>query len=114
MTNNETALVAALGDTVYASRRERKRNSKLTERLNRIANLMPGRRRIWQLDSIAMLLSMDADAETNPILAARLDDLALYARRLEHDLTKLRDAVRGDQRMRGTRFDPTLWIGKRP
>ena len=114
MTDNETALVAALGDTVYARRRARKRNGKLTERLNRITNLMPGRLRISQLDELGMLLSVDADSETDPVAAARLDALALYARRLEHDLTKLRDAVRGDQRMRGSRLDPTLWIGKRP
>lgn len=98
-------------------------NRKLTERLNRIRNLTPGRRRVWALDEVAMLMQMDADemhgrAEVDDIdglaqEADRCEGYALYLRRLEHDLSELRDAVRGEKR-RMSRNDPRHWKGERP
>ncbi len=97
-----------------------KRMRRLVEQLNRIRNLTPGRRRIWELDEIAMVLEMDADAfevgedgPANMELAADYRAKALYLRRLEWDLSELRDAVRGEHR-RMSRTDPRHWKGDRP
>ena len=93
-----------------------KRMRRLVEQLNRIRNLTPGRRRIWELDEIAMVFEMEADAfesEMDYELAADYRAKALYLRRLEWDLSELRDAVRGEHR-RMSRTDPRHWKGDRP
>ena len=89
---------------------------KLTERHNRIKNLVPGRRRIWELGDIAMLLMWEAEVlrrDKDMELADEYEAKALYLRRLEYDLTELRDAVRGEHR-RMSRTDPRHWRGERP
>ncbi len=92
---------------------------RLVERLNRVANLTPGRGRIYRLDHIAMLLDhqadMDHDAGVDQQFVAELRDLSIFVQRLAYDLSELRDAVRGDTRRSiSSCNDPTQWKGPRP
>jgi len=113
---------------------------KLQERLNRIAKLTPGRQRIDNLHRLASVREYEADQIdqelADDLLLAdtkREDDMlgsderatqyghaiqlradVLFHRRLAHDLSELRDEVRGDKRMPGACNDPTLWRGPRP
>ncbi len=107
-------------------------NQRLQERLNRIGKLVPGRQRVNELYRQAAELGYEADvvvaeynldddgpkASVDSRLAIRREKAlrveALFDRRLAHDLSELRDAVRGDQRMPGSRSDPTMWRGERP
>ncbi len=102
-----------------------KRNHRLQERLNRIANVMIGNRRIWELDRLAMECEVMADGIEKDITAGKLAQSctesvalfrtdALYLKRLEHDLGTLHVAVRGDTNRRGGRYDQADWRGPRP
>ena len=64
-----------------------KAERKLQDRLNRIANLTPGLKRIYDLDRIAYELDHE-DWSVD----------ALFLRRLAHDLFELRAAARGVSR----------------
>ncbi len=103
----------------------KKKNHKLQERLNRIANVMIGNRRIWELDRLAMELGVEADMladalPDNPPPGPDLDRLnalredVLFIQRLEYDLGTLHVAVRGDTNRRGGRYDQADWRGPRP
>ena len=94
-----------------------KRELQLQQRLNRIANLMIGNERIWQLDRLAMESDVAADLVDAGDIPGDADAMradALFLRRLEWDLGELHVAVRGDTARRGGRYDQTLWRGKRP
>ena len=96
-------------------------NRKLTERLNRIRNITPGRRRIYELGDIAANLEIAADIEEethgDPEYVANLRKWSLALERLEWDLGELRDASRNGHRRISTelsRLDPNHWKGPRP
>ena len=98
-----------------------KAECKLQDRLNRIANLTPGKRRIYELDRIAEALQIEADVRdehdrpTDEIDALLTDSLILS--RLAWDLMELRDTVRGSPRLENaelSKFDPDNWRGPRP
>ena len=58
---------------------------------------------------------MDADLANDQEVIEELQSLTLYARRLEWDLAKLRDVVKGDDRkVSSSRTDPNHWRGERP
>jgi hypothetical protein len=108
----------ALNGAAAALKRQRKENLRLRETLNRVRNLLPGRRRIFELDRIAMELHCEADDQ--PMLQEQRDGLlraALYLRRLEWDLGVMRDAIRGgtERRTDLSKLDPANWPrGPRP
>jgi hypothetical protein len=86
--------------------------------LNRIAKLIPGSHRIWELSRIAVELEAEADSLKNLALADPdgLRNDALFLRRLEYDLVSMREAVGRPVRGSGNRkYDPTQWPrGPRP
>lgn len=115
--------------------------NRLEQQANRVKNLVPGRGRIHMLDQVVMLFDIEADileselADDLELAGTELEDkmmssderavifeqvkqsraLSLSVKRLEWDLGKLRDAVRGDERrMTGNRNDPGQWVGPRP
>jgi len=86
--------------------------------LNRVAKLIPGSHRIWELSRIAVELEAEADMLEGR-LGADPDGLrndALFLRRLEYDLVSMREAVGRPVRGSGSRkYDPTQWPrGPRP
>ena len=107
---------------------------KLQCALNRISKLIPSVRRISELDRIAVEMDAEADRESERIRRAvkygasyevidsdglRAD--ALYLRRLEYDLTSMREAKtsiapKKEQTMKaGSKYDPVNWPrGARP
>ena len=94
-----------------------KRELRLQQRLNRIANLMIGNERIWMLDRLAMESDVAAelvDAGAIPGDAEQMRADAVFLRRLEWDLGELHVAVRGDTNRRGGRYDQSEWRGERP
>ncbi len=110
-----------LKDRAVRIRTLERRNRKLQERLNRIANAMIGNARIWELDRLAMELEVEADRlqDTECLVAVRkqvtnLRADALFIRRLEWDLGTLHVAVKGDTNRRGGRYDQADWKGPRP
>ena len=90
------------------------------DNLNRIANLIPGSHRIWELSRIANELDAEADTlqrlETPGADPDGLRNDALFLRRLEYDLVSMREAVGRPVRGSGSRkYDPTQWPrGPRP
>ena len=82
---------------------------KQADRLNRIANLIPGNQRIWRLDDVARILRMDIhEAEQDGAhvdAITELEGLLLFIRRLEWDLGELHTEVRGATNRRGGRYD---------
>ena len=126
-----TAEQAARLRTVEKAARFHERNAdQLQQRINRIAKLVPGRQRINELYRIANEFDYEGDRAERRLEDGRPEDsaqvgllqavvltareYALFCRRLAYDLDVLRDEVRGDQRMPGSRNDPTLWRGDRP
>ncbi len=97
----------------HQARSVRRQEQKLQERLNRIAKLTPGRQRINELHRVATQFEHEIVRAPERWQADLLADV-LFHRRLAWDLGELRDEVRGDQRMPGSRTDPTLWRGERP
>ena len=99
-----------------------KAERKLTDRLNRVANLFPGKRRIWELDRIGDELNNEADifAAGGAGLAPEALELhadALLIHRLAWDLMEIRDVLRGGQRdtdIEPSKYDPANWRGPRP
>ena len=76
-----------------------KRDRKLTDKLNRFRNVLPGRKRLYTLGRIAAMMefdvdTLDADPYDPPVLdveGARAD--ALFLRRLEWDFEQAIDTV---------------------
>lgn len=101
-----------------------KKNRKLQERLNRIANLTPGKRRIWDLSGVADTLEIDVEIAIDskePEAAKQLKAQALFTRRFAWDMGELRIAVHGESRKKTGRvdyvagkYDPDNWKGPRP
>lgn len=89
----------------WTTKLERKQRDKL----NRIANLIPGNNRIWKLDDVVRMLSIDLwEAEENGAHAdavTELETLVLFVKRLEWDLGELHTEVRGATNRRGGRYD---------
>lgn len=103
-----------------------KRERKLRDALNRITKLIPSVRRISELDRIAVELEAEAD-ERDKMGAAfgvtheGLTADALYLRRLEYDLTSMREAKasvapKKEKTMRASsKYDSANWPrGERP
>ena len=94
-----------------------KQERKLQDRLNRIDNLLPGLKRLWELDRIADELRMDADHRDEQeqgdaqAIASLLAD-ALILERLAWDLIEMRKTLRPPKRT--SRYDPALWPRERP
>ena len=98
-----------------------KAERQLQDRLNRVANVFPGKRRLWELARIGEELRIEADVRdeqdrpTDEIDALLADALLIH--RLAWDLMEIRDVLRGGQR--GTdvalsKYDPANWRGPRP
>ena len=107
---------------------------KLRDALNRISKLIPSVHRLQVLDRIAMELEAEADRESNRVQqavthgssfeAVDVDGLkadALYLRRLEYDLTSMREAKasvqpKKEKTMRASsKYEPSHWPrGERP
>jgi len=71
---------------------------KKQDQLNRFTKLVPGSRRVWELDRIAMELEMEADDRETVGLRIEAEGLredVLFLRRLQFDLHQLRNTVRG-------------------
>ncbi len=114
-TQEQTVLLTEiLSDAMTSTKFLIKRLRGLTERLARVRKLVPGRQRIYKLNELSAMLYYDAGEESDEQYAKKLNDYALYVERLQWDLMKLRDVVRGDERMKGNKYDPANWIGERP
>ena len=93
-----------------------KQERKLQDRLNRVENLLPGLKRLWELDRIADEMRMGADfleaidRDPESIDSSRAD--ALILERLAWDLIEMRKTLRPPKR--GGRYDPGLWPRERP
>ena len=98
---------------------------KLRDALNRICKLVPSIHRLQILDRIAMELDAEAGkASQVPTLGADAEGLAadaLYLRRLEYDLTSMREAKatvqpKKEQTMKaGSKYETSQWPrGERP
>ena len=98
---------------------------KLQCALNRISKLIPSVHRLQVLDRIAMELDAEAEkAGRVPTLGADAEALAadaLYLRRLEYDLTSMREAKASIQPKKektmkaASKYDPVNWPrGERP
>lgn len=103
-----------------------KRERKLRDALNRITKLIPSVRRISELDRIAVELEAEADTINQLDDATRGDPFglradALFLRRLEYDLTSMREAKasvapKKEKTMRASsKYDSANWPrGERP
>ena len=99
---------------------------KLGDALNRICKLVPSVRRISELDRIAVELEAEAYAIQMQMdgvsdIPDNLRSDALYLRRLEYDLTSMREAKasvqpKKEQTMKaGSKYEPSQWPrGERP
>ncbi len=102
-----------IGDLERSNAYLKGENNKLVMFVNRIRKLTPGRHRIWELDNVAMDLEITADLEVDGVYRSKLEKWSLLLRRLEFDLSALRDTVRGAGNG-GGRLDPNHWKGERP
>lgn len=95
----------------------KKENAKLTQRLNRIKKLTPGKDRIWRLDTFAMYADMDADAATTDEERKMAKSDVLFLHRFEWDILRLNETVH-DKPTRnglgGQTSHPDYWKGERP
>jgi len=103
----DTAVDATgIADAANITRRIRtttKQERKLQDRLNRIAKLTPGKRRIYELMRIGCDFETEADMAKETGIAVTTDMAkqlkadALFVNRLAHDLLTLRVEVRGSR-----------------
>jgi hypothetical protein len=92
--HRDTKLGGGCDDECFVPVESTKTERKLRDALNRILKLVPSIRRLQELDRIAMELDAEADQLNRYGFVANADGLkadALYLRRLEYDLTSMRE-----------------------
>lgn len=99
-------------------------NRKLTERLNRVKNLIVGNQRIYYLDTIATTLYTDAELarqDGEELIAVDLEKQALFIQRLQYDLRAQHTAINNLKPKRigrvdytAGKYDPDNWKEQRP
>ena len=116
--NNARELAAAAFAVIEEHRHTTKLERKQQDTLNRIKNLVPGLKRIYEIERVATELRMEADfrqEENNlePEVADRLRADALLLERIAWDLHEMRRTIR-PVRVPVGRYDPEHWRGARP
>lgn len=92
-----------------------KAERRLTDRINRYRKLIPGMKRVFELEAIVARLGADLDSIDFPDPGAKESYQAdvLFLERLAWDLTEMRHAVNPGQR-HNNRFDVGQLRGARP
>ncbi len=99
-------------DPIRSTKLERKQR----DELNRIAKLVPGLKRVYDLENI--VVKLEADIDYIPFVAEEAKESytadVLFLKRLAWDLHEMRRALGRNNRQAGRGWDPDDFRGERP